>query len=550
MTTVFEISDRFTEQWADLAPLSATMFGIAGRDHLGADFSPDGHAARADLYRATRDELRPHLEDTDPVQARSATVLLGWLDSRIEDFESALWARDLNHIASPFQSMQDVFDVMPKAGPEDWAAIASRLRAFDEMLEGYRRSLAVGVQSGETAAARQTRSVIEQVEATVGEDSRFVVFPGQAAAAGADVEEVTAAVDQARSALSEFAVWLSEGYLPVSNPEDGVGEELYLRGVDRFLGMSIDLDETYEWGWSEVHRLRAGMEVTAGDIDPDRSIAEVIELLETDPARSAATREEFVAFVSALQEQAIARLDGEHFEVHPALKTVTVSMAPPGGSLGAWYVGPSEDLRRPGSIWYAPGERERLPYWQEVSTAYHEGFPGHHLQVGTAVVERERLSRFERAVVWYSGSGEGWALYAERLMDELGFFEKPEYRLGLLASQLFRATRVVVDIGCHLGKRIPDDAPLHAGDLWGYEQAVDYMDEIGLQARDMAESEVKRYLGWWAQAISYKVGEREILDIRDQAMREAGKGFDRKDFHRRMLEGGSIRLDQLREEML
>jgi len=549
-TTVFDISDRFTEKWADLSPLGATMFGIAGRDHLGTDFSPEGHAARADLYRTTREELRPHLDDTDPIQARSAKVLLGWLDSRIEDFDTALWARDLNHISSPFQTMQDVFDVMPKADPDDWAAITSRLRAFDEMLEGYRRSLAVGVQSGETAAARQTRSVIEQVEATAGEESRFAVFPGQAAAAGADPEEVGSAVDRARSALSEFADWLREGYLPVSSAEDGVGEELYMRGVDRFLGMTIDPDETYEWGWSEVQRLRAGMEVTAGDIDPSRSIAEVIELLETDPARSAATREEFVAFVSALQEQAIAQLDGEHFDVHPALKTVTVSIAPPGGSLGAWYVSPSEDLSRPGSIWYAPGERERLPYWQEVSTAYHEGFPGHHLQVGTAVVGRERLSRFERAVVWYSGSGEGWALYAERLMDELGYFEKPEYRLGLLASQLFRAARVVVDIGCHLGKQIPDDAPLHPGDRWGYEQAVDYMEQIGLQARDVAESEVKRYLGWWGQAISYKVGEREILGMRDQAMREAGAGFDRKDFHRRMLEGGAIRLDQLREEML
>jgi uncharacterized protein (DUF885 family) len=191
-----------------------------------------------------------------------------------------------------------------------------------------------------------------------------------------------------------------------------------------------------------------------------------------------------------------------------------------------------------------------LPYWQEVTTAYHEGFPGHHLQIGTAVVQRDRLSRFERSVVWYSGAGEGWALYAERLMDELGFFEKPEYRLGLLASQLFRATRVVVDIGCHLGKRIPDDAPLHGGEEWAYDLAVDYMNRVGLQAPDVAESEVKRYLGWWAQAISYKVGEREILDIREEARRRDGEGFDRKEFHRGMLEGGAIRLDQLREEML
>jgi len=312
--------------------------------------------------------------------------------------------------------------------------------------------------------------------------------------------------------------------------------------------LSIDLDETYDWGWSEVHRIRSEMAATAAAIDPDKSVTEVIQLLETDPSRSAGTRDEFVEFVSGIQQQAIAQLAGEHFDVPDELKIVTVNIAPPGGSLGAWYMGPTEDFSRPGSIWYAPGERERLPYWQEVSTAYHEGFPGHHLQVGTAVLLRDKLSRFHRTVIWYSGAGEGWALYAERLMDELGFFERPEYRLGLLASQLFRSVRVVVDIGCQLEYRIPEDAPIHPGEIWSYELAVDYMSSIGLQARDVAESEVKRYLGWWGQAISYKVGEREILDIRQQA-RGSGE-LELKDLHRKMLEAGAIRLDHLREMIL
>ncbi|HEU4895148.1 MAG TPA: DUF885 domain-containing protein, partial [Acidimicrobiia bacterium] len=285
----------------------------------------------------------------------------------------------------------------------------------------------------------------------------------------------------------------------------------------------------------------------ASEIDPGLSISQVIELLETDPGRAASTRDEFVDFVAGIQHQAIAQLAGEHFDVPDELRVVTVNIAPPGGPLGAWYVGPSEDLERPGSIWYAPGERERLPYWQEVSTAYHEGFPGHHLQVGTAVMEREKLSRFHRIAIWYSGAGEGWALYAERLMDELGFFAKPEYRFGLLASQLFRSVRVVVDIGCHLGLVIPEHAPLHGGEIWSYERAVDYMDQVGLQARDVAESEVKRYLGWWGQAISYKVGEREILGMREQA--RLRPGFDQKEFHRKMLEAGAIRLDHLHDVM-
>jgi uncharacterized protein (DUF885 family) len=446
--------------------------------------------------------------------------------------------------------MRDAFDVMPRVTKDDWDAIYARLDGFSGMLNGYQQALTVGIESGDTVAARQADSLAEQLEALASEESRFLGLPKEADSVGIESGPVSEAVDAARAGCARFAEWLRGTYLPLANPNDAVGEERYLQGVDEFLGMSLDPLETYDWGWSEVHRLRLEMAATARHIDPNLSIEEVIELLETDPGRSAATRQEFADFVLGIQHQAIDQLAGEHFDVPEEMRSISVNIAPPGGSLGAWYISPSEDFSRSGSIWYALGERERIPYWQEVSTAYHEGFPGHHLQVATSVSEREKLSRFQRSVIWYSGSGEGWALYAERLMDELGFFEKPEYRLGLLASQLFRATRVVVDIGAQLELRIPDDAPLHRGQVWDYVKAVDYMEKVGLQARDVSESEVKRYLGWVGQAISYKVGEREILKIREEAMIRDGSGFGRRRFHRQMLEAGAIRLDLLREVML
>lgn len=547
MTTPFEISDRFTDDWAELMPIAATAYGIAGYDDRCTDYSPEAVEQRAGLYRRVKVEVDEHLDDPDPVQGFAARVLSDWLEKQLEKHESSRWRRDLNHIYSPFQRMRDVFDVMGKNSPEDWDNIAARLEGFGGMLAGYRECLEAGIAAGDTVAIRQAESVLAQAEAAAGADSRFAGYPDQAEASGGDVGRVANAVGSARESIGGFADWLRANYLPAARSEDAVGREEYLRGADEYLGMVIDPEETYEWGWSEVARLRSEMEATASAIDPDRSLAEVIEMLETDPSRAAATREDFVDFVSGIQQRAIAQLAGEHFDVPDELKVITVHIAPPGGSLGAWYMSPSEDSTRPGSIWYAPGERERLPFWQEVTTAYHEGFPGHHLQVGTAVLQREKLSRFHRTVIWYSGAGEGWALYAERLMDELGFFERSEYRLGLLASQLFRSTRVVVDIGCHLGLRIPDSAPLHPGEVWDYGRAVDYMTRIGLQPRDISESEVKRYLGWWGQAISYKVGEREILDMRTRAKTEPG--FDLKDFHRRMLEAGAIRLDHLREVM-
>lgn len=550
MTTPFEIADRLTEDFSDLHPIRATEHGIAGRDHLPTDYSPLGAESRISLFRQARNDLIGHLDHPDPTESFAARVMVGWLDTRLSEADSRKWSWDLNHIYSPFQDIRDVFDVMDRETAEDWSAIVARLEAFPSMLDGYRESLEIGVANGDVAARRQAESVLQQVEAAGAPDSRFGVFPQEAASSDGDAEMVSTAVEIARAACLDFAEWLRHQYLPAAVEADGVGVDRYRIGADAYLGMSLDLDETYQWGWSEVHRIRAEMERTATDIDSTLSLAAVIEMLENDPARAAATRQEFIDFVQAIQDQAISQLEGTHFDVPEPIRKVIVNVAPPGGALGAWYMGPSEDFSRPGSIWYAPGEREALPYWGEVTTAYHEGFPGHHLQVGIAQLQEEKLSRFHRMYIWYSGAGEGWALYAERLMDELGYFEKPEYRLGLLASQLFRATRVVVDIGCHLSIAIPDDAPIHGGEQWSYERAVDYMEQIAVIPRDVAESEVKRYLGWWGQAISYKVGEREILSIRDDAMKAAGAGFDQKDFHSRMLRAGAIRLDHLRSVML
>ena len=388
MANPFEISEHFTDAFADLNPVGATYYGIPGRDHLCTDFSPEGHEERASLYRSTLAELQPHLDSLEPLGAFGARVLCDWLIEQIEEFESQKWRRDLNHIHSPFQRMQDIFDVMPRDTPEAWEAICSRLEGFDGMLAGYRGCLEQGISAGDTVAWRQAQSGLEQLEAAASDESRFLAYADAAAKVGADVDRVIAAADAARTACGSLADWLEREYLPNAREEDVVGREEYLRGADEFLGMDIDPEETYAWGWDEISRIRSLMTSTAAEIDPYSTVEEVIGLLETDPDRAAASREEFVEFVARIQHQAIDQLAGEHFDVPAELRTVTVNIAPPGGSLGAWYVSPSEDMSRPGSIWYAPGERELLPYWQEVSTAYHEGFPGHHLRVGTAVLQR------------------------------------------------------------------------------------------------------------------------------------------------------------------
>ncbi len=548
MTTPFEIGDDYVEGVFALSPMARTTFGIKGADGEWDDFSPTGHDERHGLAVGTRDSLAGHLSHTEPDQRHAARVLHDRLVEGIAAFETGDHLRDVAHIYCPFTEIRDIFEIMDRASAEGWAAVASRLGTISEPLDGYRRTLELGRSRGLMPARRQIESIVEQARNLAGEKSSWDGYAEAASGSGGDTTAVGDAVDTAKTAVSDFADWMEAEYLPSGVQEDGVGEERWLRNADGLIGMEIDPAETYEWGWGEVDRLRTEMTRVAAEIDPDADITAVIDMLETDPGRMSASTDEFASFVEDRLGAAVDQLDGVHFDVPPRARTVTVNLAPPGGALGAWYINPSEDWSRPGSVWYSLGEVERVPLWQTVSTAYHEGFPGHHLQVATVLDQAAHLSRAHRLLIWYSGYGEGWALYTERLMEEFGFLDRPEYLLGMLANQLFRAVRIVVDTGLHLGYTIPESAPLHGGKEWSFDTAVRYLNEVGLQDHPLSVSEVKRYLGWPAQAVTYKIGEREILRIRGE-LEKRGE-FDLKEFHTRLLVGGEMRLDYLRERML
>ncbi|MGH8911990.1 MAG: DUF885 domain-containing protein [Acidimicrobiia bacterium] len=528
--------------------MMATSLGVSGSDHDWDDMSPVGRRHLADLARRAREALEEHLDHPDDDQRLAAVTLSRFLDTEIAHFDSDDYLRDVSHISCGFTVIRDLFDIMPRDTAEGWENIATRLATIGQPLRGWTDLLAEGVARGEVVARRQVDSVIEQAELLAGDESMFLELVKAATDGGFGSGELEAGAAVARREASRVAGWLRTDYLPHADLAEGVGEERYVRSAERFLGKVLDPLEVYSWGWDEIARLHAEMVAVAGEIDSSLEVEDVYHMLDTDPHRCV-PRDEFTEFVQGRLDQAVVDLAGNHFDVPDPIRRVTVSLAPPGGALGASYINPSVDWERPGSVWYALGSQISVPVWQEVSTAYHEGFPGHHLQVGTAMFQADHLSKAQRLLIWYPGHGEGWALYAERLMDELGYLEKPEYKLGMLASQQHRAVRVVVDIGLHLGYEIPNSAPLHPGSEWTFERAVDYVNEVGRQPREVAESEVCRYLGWPGQAISYKVGEREILDIR-RTLEERELEFDLKDFHRRVLEAGTLRLDHLRERML
>jgi uncharacterized protein (DUF885 family) len=552
--TPFRFSEALVDDVAARRPMQATFMGVAGHDDRWDDLSPEGAAEvdRALRGWSARLTALPVAASEDRWSRLARVVMRDWLDQELASYEHGDHRVDLNHIASPIQSAQMVFDSMDTTTAAGWTAVASRLEGLAALLDGYRRTLAEGLAAREVVAARQVRAAAAQCRAHAGAESSFRAMPAAMARAGVTEPALTARLERAIPAACEafgaLGLWLEETYLPGARTEDGVGRARYLRAMRRFLGATPDPEETYAWGWTEVAAIREQMRRVAEQIAPGKSLDEVITLMRTDPSRAAPDRASFLAAMRDRQARALAALDGAHFDVPDVIRRVEVKEAPPGGPLGAYYVPPSEDFSRLGAICYQLGGEGPYPLWDEVSTAYHEGFPGHHLQCGLQVSFTESLCRLHRVAYGYSGFAEGWALYVEQLMSELGYYDKPDYELGMLANQMMRACRVVIDIGAHLGLPIPDGACFRPGERWTYEIAVEMMERLGGMERATALSEVTRYFGWPGQAISYKVGQRAMLALRDEH-RRAGRG-DLRDFHARVLACGNVSLDLLRAEVL
>ncbi|AUX21016.1 hypothetical protein SOCEGT47_014940 [Sorangium cellulosum] len=555
---IFALSDELVEAFAAQCPAHATLAGVPCDDGAWNDWSPSGAASWAATLASFQERLRSLPAPSPGAEARwgrlARRVMSDYLDERLDDFRHGEHLRDLNNIESAFQHLRMVFDLMDVRSAAGWEAVASRLATLPEACERYRASLEEGRRTGQVVARRQVLAVLSQARHQAGEGSFFLTLPAAYEASGVATDagraRLAAGAEGVRAAFSALAGYLEQIYLPSAREADAVGEERYLRLARRFLGASIDPIETYAWGWSEVHAIEAQMARLAAEIRPGASLPEVIALLKTDPARCAHSADEFLRVMAERQRKALAELDGVHFDIPVPLRQIDVRLAPPGGALGAYYVPPSDGFKRPGTIWYAPGDKQQFPLYDEITTAYHEGFPGHHLQCALQVYLDDRLSRLHRFLVMYSGHAEGWALYAEQLMYELGYFERPEYVLGMLAAKLMRAYRVALDIGMHLELPIPRDAPLHAGAPWSYDIAVEYLHQRAFLTVDHARSEATRYLGWPGQAISYKVGERVVLQLREELRRLQGEAFDLKAFHARVIGSGSVGLDHLREIVL
>jgi uncharacterized protein (DUF885 family) len=554
---IAQLADRYVERAATLDPVAATFEGLPGHDDELTDYSPDGIAERLAHDHATLAELgrTAPADDADRV---GAEVLRRFLDINVELAETGEPLRALRVLESPVSSIRMVFDLMARDTEEDWDAITARVAAVPQALSSFQDALTEGSREGLPAAARQVVACARQADTWGGVRDAdgppfFVGLLDAFDATGLDQPALRARLDhvaeRATAAYASLGRYLVEEYLPHATDRDAVGEERYSRMARAYNGTVLDLRETYAWGWDELHRIEAAMASVAERILPGEPIPAVIEHLEHDPTRTIDGVDAFQAWLQDLLDQTISELNGVHFDIPEPVRRVEAMIAPPGGAAAMYYTGPSEDFSRPGRTWYPTLGQTRFPLWGEVSICYHEGVPGHHLQIGMVRYLADTLNRFQRTFAGNSGHAEGWALYAERLMGELGYLDDPAYELGMLRAQAMRAVRIVVDLGLHLELEIPTDERYHPGAPWTPDLALPFVIERSHFPSDFMASEVDRYLGLPGQAISYKVGERVWLRARDDARRRHGDGFDLKAFHAYALGLGPMGLDQLAAEL-
>ena len=545
MTPVFELADRYVSELAALDPIGAAARGVDGHDHELTDYSPAGIAARADLARRTARDLQATPQETDRDRV-AADLMLERISSELAMEEAGERGRDLRIIGSPVQGIRQVFDLMPRSSPSDWEAVASRIVKVPAALDGFIRTLRAASEQGNVAPRRQALACADQAEAWSGPSPFFVEYV--AGAPDALQPSLGEAATAATAAYARLARYLRDEYAPMASEVDGAGADRYRIAAQSWLGMTIDPIETYHWGWEELHRIDREMAAVADEIVPGGTVEEAKALLESDPGRAIEGEDNLVRWIQNLMDSTIEELDGRHFDIAEPIKTVQAMIAPPGGAAAMYYTPPNEDFSRPGRTWYPTQGKTHFPLWGEVSIAYHEGVPGHHLQLAQVKYLSEQLSRYQR-MAGVGGHAEGWALYAERLMDELGYLDNPDYRLGQLRAQALRAVRVIIDIGMHLGLEIPAGQDFHPGQTWTPELGYDFAAARSHFPAEFMQSEVVRYLGWPAQAICYKVGERVWLQARDEVRRRHGNQFDLKTFHAAALDLGPLGLDQLQAEL-
>lgn len=544
---VTALADHYVDAYFNTFPHYATSAGRAAGPH---DRLPDiSDEARA-RWEATEDSLLAQLEtlDTTSLTAGSAeAVTFGFLrdvlrnarDFRVCHME--WWNVSPTWTGWP-QELAVVANSQPLGTPEQNEAAYKRFAELPRYLDQEIANLRTGLERGYSAPRGNVQAVIQQVDAMLRAPvsrSPFVTMaPDSMPELRVRLEQLE--TGQIRPAIQRYRDFLRDEYLPKARTEIGVsanpdGATCYRAAIRYHATVDMTAEQVHQTGLDQMAKIRTEMQAVATRSLGTSDVPTALRRLGTDRRYLFSSREEMLKVAEDALERAraamprtVSRQPTAQVRVEPVAAYAEASA--PGG----FYSNPSEDGTRPGIYYINLRGAAGKPRAGLESTAFHETYPGHHLQSALAL-ERTELHPISR-YMYQSGFGEGWGLYSERLADELGLFSSDVDRMGLLSNEALRAARLVVDAGMHaLG--------------WSRDRAIEYMLANTAEARDDVVSEVDRYIAVPGQATSYMLGNLEIRRLREQAEQGLGTAFDLRTFHDRVLEDGSVPLSLLRAKI-
>ncbi len=545
------IAEEYWDAKLEASPLFASYLG----DHRFDDRADDVSAEAEQRLRSRWQEIRERAAAISADGLGETAVVTR--DLLINELDDLIRGIDLRRVELESDQMQGVHaGLLIMAGqlrapePEHARMAVTRIgelaRMLDQAAQRYREGLAAGRTPAKINITRSLNQVTKYLETSLDADP-FVSLAGPDSWEGTEAwrYELSDAVrDQLRPAFERYRTVFETELLPASRPDDrpglchiADGAELYQALIEHHTGLPLTAEELHQIGLEEASvKIRAEFAEVGERVFGTSNVREVFDRLLTDQSLRYGSGEEIVAHAQRCLDAATAAIGG-WFGILPQAPCELVPVpdflaadVPP-----AYYTPPTPDGSRPGRYHvnlHEPGERGR---YSTASIAFHEAIPGHHLQLAIAS-ERADLPSFRRLSWSHTAFVEGWALYTERLADDMGLYEDDLDRLGMLSSDVWRACRLVVDTGLHaMG--------------WSRQQAIDFMVEHTPLDIDTITVEVDRYIGMPAQALAYKVGQREIFRLREQARAALGDRFNVKDFHDVVLGAASISLPVLQSRV-
>ena len=539
-----DLADRYWELFLEANPTFATLVGDHRYNDQLEDLSDPSLEDRANSLRQLRTEVEAAA--TGPAgDTTNRSLLLSVIDSDLTEHDTEILVGAVDAYLGPHSGLLRAAAQTRAPSPDSAADLARRYqqvpRLLAQALERHRRHVA----EGKAPTARNVERVISQVDAYLATNlsaDPFVNLKLPDDWVGAetwrsDMEQTVS--DVIRPAFAEYRSGLASDVLPMSRPPErsGIchitdGEATYRRLAERFVTVAYDPAEIHEIGLGHATESLADEFAGLGRRAFDTSnLPEILDRLRTDPELRYSSEREMLDHANEIVTRAWAAIDGwmgarpdGPCRVEPVPAALAPDMPP------AYYMQPAPDGSRPGTYFLNTFQPETRDRFSAEAVAFHEAIPGHHFDRALAAGLTD-LPAFRRMRA-HNAHAEGWGLYSERLADEMGLYSGPMDRLGMLSADSWRAGRLVVDTGIHF----------HG---WSRDRAVQFLREWTPINHPTIEQEVDRYIGWPGQALSYKMGQLEILRLRAEAQTKLGSEFDIVGFHDTVLTSGSVTLPVL-----